>query len=319
MSEEPREKPSNFIRDSDPGAQRQRALRRPRDHALPARAQRLSPHRPRQGDLDRFRHGSGVRRPVQPPLRRHQPDEGEPGVRRRRSCDDIRWLGFDWGEHLYSRQRLLRAALPVGRAAHPGRQGVRRRSQRRADPRVSRHPDRAGREPSPYRDRSVEENLDLFARMRAGEFADGAKTLRAKIDMASPNINLRDPVMYRIRKASHQRTGDAWCIYPLYDWAHGQSDSLEGVTHSMCSLEYEDHRPLYDWYLDALGIFHPAADRVRAAEPEPHDHEQAQAAAAGGERPGARLGRSPHADAGRSAPPRLHAGVDPRLRRAGRA
>src|SRR4029077_13967040 len=113
-----------------------------------------------------------------------------------------------------------------------------------------------GRE-SPHRNRSVEENLDLLRRMRAGEFADGSRTLRAKIDMAAPNINLRDPVMYRIRKATHQRTGDAWCIYPLYDWAHGQSDSLEGVTHSMCSLEYEDHRPLYDWYLDALGIFHP--------------------------------------------------------------
>jgi glutaminyl-tRNA synthetase len=93
--------------------------------------------------------------------------------------------------------------------------------------------------------------------MRAGEFDDGTKTLRAKIDMASPNINLRDPVMYRIRKTSHQRTGDAWPIYPMYDWAHGQSDSIEGVTHSICTLEYEDHRPLYDWYLDALGIFHP--------------------------------------------------------------
>jgi glutaminyl-tRNA synthetase len=114
----------------------------------------------------------------------------------------------------------------------------------------------AGR-PSPFRDRSAAENLDLFRRMRAGGFADGSKTLRAKIDMSSGNINLRDPVMYRIRRTSHQRTGDAWCIYPMYDWAHGQSDSIEGVTHSICTLEYEDHRPLYDWYLDALGIFHP--------------------------------------------------------------
>ncbi|MBI3740905.1 MAG: glutamine--tRNA ligase, partial [Chloroflexi bacterium] len=110
---------------------------------------------------------------------------------------------------------------------------------------------------SPHRARSVEENLDLFARMRAGEFPDGAKTLRAKIDMAAGNLNLRDPVMYRIRHAAHHRTGDAWCIYPLYDWAHGQSDSIERVTHSLCTMEYEDHRPLYDWYLDALGIFHP--------------------------------------------------------------
>jgi glutaminyl-tRNA synthetase len=113
-----------------------------------------------------------------------------------------------------------------------------------------------GRE-SPWRNRSIAENLDLFRRMRAGEFDDGSKTLRAKIDMAHPNLNLRDPVMYRIRKTSHHRTGDAWCIYPMYDWAHGQSDSIEGVTHSLCSLEYEVHRPLYDWYLDALGIYHP--------------------------------------------------------------
>src|SRR5438132_551401 len=109
---------------------------------------------------------------------------------------------------------------------------------------------------SPYRSRSVVENLDLFERMRRGEFPDGTKTLRAKIDMAAGNLNLRDPVMYRIRKTSHHRTGDAWCIYPMYDWAHGQSDSIEGVTHSLCTLEYEDHRPLYDWYLDALGIYH---------------------------------------------------------------
>ena len=113
-----------------------------------------------------------------------------------------------------------------------------------------------GRE-SPYRERSIEENLDLFRRMKEGEFADGAKVLRAKIDMVSPNINLRDPVMYRIRHVEHQRTGDEWCIYPMYDWAHGQSDSIEGVTHSLCSLEYLNHRPLYDWYLGALEVYHP--------------------------------------------------------------
>lgn len=110
---------------------------------------------------------------------------------------------------------------------------------------------------SPFRDRSVEENLDLFARMKAGEFADGACTLRAKIDMASPNINLRDPFMYRIRHAHHHRQGDKWCIYPSYDWAHGLEDSIEGVTHSLCSLEYEIHRPLYDWFLESLGIYRP--------------------------------------------------------------
>ena len=115
---------------------------------------------------------------------------------------------------------------------------------------------RPGKE-SPYRNRLVEENLDLFERMRKGEFPDGSRTLRAKIDMASPNLNMRDPVMYRILHASHQHTGDAWCIYPMYDWAHGLEDSVERITHSICTLEFENHRPLYDWFLEALGIFHP--------------------------------------------------------------
>jgi glutaminyl-tRNA synthetase len=110
---------------------------------------------------------------------------------------------------------------------------------------------------SPYRDRSIEENLDLFRRMRAGEFPDGTRTLRAKIDMASTNLNFRDPVMYRILKAHHHRTGDKWCIYPMYDFAHGQSDSIERITHSICTLEFEDHRPLYDWYIQQLGIYAP--------------------------------------------------------------
>ena len=110
---------------------------------------------------------------------------------------------------------------------------------------------------SPYRNRSVEENLDLFRRMRAGEFPDGARTLRAKVDMASPNLNLRDPVMYRILHAEHHRTGDKWCIYPMYDYTHGESDSIERITHSICTLEFEDHRPLYDWFIEKLGIYHP--------------------------------------------------------------
>jgi glutaminyl-tRNA synthetase len=110
---------------------------------------------------------------------------------------------------------------------------------------------------SPYRSRSIEENLDLFRRMRAGEFPDGAHVLRAKIDMSSGNLNLRDPVMYRILHASHHRTGDNWCIYPLYDWAHGQCDSIEGITHSICTLEFEAHRPLYDWFIRELGIYAP--------------------------------------------------------------
>jgi glutaminyl-tRNA synthetase len=170
--------------------------------------------------------------------------------------NDVRWLGFDWGEHLYHAsdyfeqlyqwaEQLIRA----GRAYVDDQTAEQMRETRGTLTEPGRRS--AGAE------RSTEENLDLFRRMRAGEFPDGTRTLRAKIDMAHGNINLRDPVMYRIRKTPHQRTGDAWCVYPMYDWAHGQSDSIEGVTHSICTLEYEDHRPLYDWYLDALGIFHP--------------------------------------------------------------
>jgi glutaminyl-tRNA synthetase len=168
----------------------------------------------------------------------------------------VRWLGFDWGEHLYHAsdhfEQLYQWAeqlIKAGKAYVDDQTAEQMRETRGTLTEPGRR--------SPFAERSVEENLDLLRRMRAGEFADGSKTLRAKIDMASGNINLRDPVMYRIRKTSHQRTGDAWCIYPMYDWAHGQSDSVEGVTHSICTLEYEDHRPLYDWYLDALGIFHP--------------------------------------------------------------
>jgi glutaminyl-tRNA synthetase len=169
---------------------------------------------------------------------------------------DVHWLGFDWGEHVYYAsdyfEQLYRWAVQLIRDGKAYVDDLTFEEMREFRGTLT----EPGRE-SPYRNRSVAENLDLFARMRAGEFEDGTKTLRAKIDMASPNLNLRDPVMYRIRKTAHHRTGDAWCIYPMYDWAHGQSDSIEGVTHSICTLEYEDHRPLYDWYLDALGIHHP--------------------------------------------------------------
>jgi glutaminyl-tRNA synthetase len=169
---------------------------------------------------------------------------------------DVRWLGFDWGDRLYYAsdyfEPMFRHALDLVRKGKayvcdltPEQIGEYRGTF--TNP---------GRN-SPWRDRSVEENLDLFARMRAGEFPDGAKTLRAKIDMASSNLNLRDPVMYRIVHAHHHRTGDAWCIYPMYDWAHGLEDSIEGVTHSICTLEFENHRPLYDWFLAELGIYHP--------------------------------------------------------------
>ncbi len=170
--------------------------------------------------------------------------------------NDVRWLGFDWGTHLYFTSDYFEQLYAWAvRLIQDGKAYVDDLTTDQI--RECRGTLTEPGHKSPYRNRSVEDNLDLFARMRAGEFADGTRTLRAKIDMASPNLNLRDPVMYRIRKASHHRTGDRWCIYPLYDWAHGQSDSIEGITHSLCTLEYEDHRPLYDWYLDALGIHHP--------------------------------------------------------------
>src|SRR5712692_9129239 len=169
---------------------------------------------------------------------------------------DVRWLGFDWGEHLYFAsdyfEQLYQWAVELIKAGKAYVDDLSADETREYRGTLT----EPGRE-SPYRNRSVEENLDLLEHMRAGEFADGTRTLRAKIDMASPNLNLRDPVMYRIRKTAHHRTGNQWCIYPLYDWAHGQSDSIEGVTHSLCTLEYEDHRPLYDWYIQALGIYAP--------------------------------------------------------------
>ncbi|MGD2064024.1 MAG: glutamine--tRNA ligase/YqeY domain fusion protein [Nitrospirota bacterium] len=170
--------------------------------------------------------------------------------------EDVRWLGFDWGDRLYYAsdyyEQLYRYAIQLieqGDAFVCDLSGEEIREHRGTLTEPGR--------PSPYRDRSVEENLDLFRRMRAGEFPNGSHTLRAKIDMGSGNLNLRDPVIYRILHASHHRMGDTWCIYPMYDFAHGESDSIEGITHSICTLEFEDHRPLYDWFLDRLGIHHP--------------------------------------------------------------
>jgi glutaminyl-tRNA synthetase len=170
--------------------------------------------------------------------------------------EDVRWLGFDWEDRLFYAsdyfEQLYQNAVRLikkGRAyvCDLSANEVRERRGTLTEP---------GRE-SPYRSRSVEENLDLFNRMRAGEFDEGSRTLRAKIDMSSGNINMRDPVMYRIMKAHHHRTEDSWCIYPMYDYAHCVSDSLEGITHSICTLEFEDHRPLYDWFLDELEVYHP--------------------------------------------------------------
>src|SRR5271157_3310722 len=169
---------------------------------------------------------------------------------------DVRWLGFDWGDRLYYASGYFHKLYEY--AVQLTKKGKAYVCDLTADQiREYRGTLTAPGKDSPYRDRSVEENLDLLERMRAGEFEDGSRVLRAKIDMASGNINMRDPVMYRIKKESHHRTGDAWCIYPMYDFAHGLSDSIEGITHSICTMEYEDHRPLYDWFIDEVDAYHP--------------------------------------------------------------
>jgi glutaminyl-tRNA synthetase len=169
---------------------------------------------------------------------------------------DVKWVGADWGDRLYfasdyfeQMYAYAEQLIQKGKAYVCDLNAEQMREHRGTLTEPGRN--------SPFRDRSAEENLDLFRRMRAGEFPDGSRTLRAKIDMASPNLNLRDPVLYRIIHAHHHRQGDKWCIYPMYDWAHGLEDSIERITHSLCTLEFENHRPLYDWFLDELGIYHP--------------------------------------------------------------
>jgi len=169
--------------------------------------------------------------------------------------EDVRWLGFEWGQELYASDYFETLYQYAERLIEKGLAYV--DSSSNEDIRSQRGTLTEPGQESPYRNRSVAENLDLFRRMRAGEFPDGAHVLRAKIDMAHPNMNMRDPLLYRIRHAHHHRTGDAWCIYPLYDYTHGYSDSIEGVTHSICTLEFENHRPLYDWLLEVLDLFHP--------------------------------------------------------------
>ena len=170
--------------------------------------------------------------------------------------EDVKWLGFDWEDRLYFAsdyfEQMYSHAITLiknGKAyvCDQTSQEIRECRGTLTNPGIE----------SPFRGRSIEENLDLFGRMKMGEFGDGAKTLRAKIDMSDPNLNMRDPVIYRILHASHHRTKDKWCIYPMYDWAHGLEDSIERITHSICTLEFEDHRPLYDWYLKQLDIYHP--------------------------------------------------------------
>ena len=170
--------------------------------------------------------------------------------------ENVQWLGFDWEDRLYFASdyfdQMYEYALQLVKdgKAYVDDLSAKEISEYRGTltkPGVN----------SPYQDRSVEENLDLFQRMKSGEFKDGEKVLRAKIDMAHPNFNMRDPIIYRILHATHHNTGDKWCIYPMYDWAHGLEDSIENITHSICTLEFENHRPLYDWFLDALGVYHP--------------------------------------------------------------
>ena len=169
--------------------------------------------------------------------------------------EDIKWLGFDWGDREYYAsdyfEELYEYAIKLIKKgkAYVDALSADETSKYRGTP------TEPGKE-SPYRNRTIEENLDLFEKMRVGEYKDGELVLRAKIDMSSPNMNLRDPIMYRIRHESHHRTGNKWCIYPTYDWAHGQSDSIEGITHSICTLEFENHRPLYNWFIEELEIFH---------------------------------------------------------------
>ncbi|MCH7726923.1 MAG: glutamine--tRNA ligase, partial [Planctomycetes bacterium] len=186
-------------------------------------------------------------------------DDSNPVTERQDYVDaikhDVQWLGFEWDGEFYASdyyEQLYQWAEQLIEAgeAYVCDLTLEELREHRAG---WNEPGKA----SPNRDRSAEENLDLFRRMRAGEFPDGSKTLRAKIDMAHPNMNMRDPIMYRIMREHHYRTGDTWCIYPMYDFTHGQSDSLEGITHSICTLEFEDHRPLYDWYLQQLGVYAP--------------------------------------------------------------
>lgn len=170
--------------------------------------------------------------------------------------EDVKWLGFDWEDRLffasdYFDQMYAFAVMLIKQGkAYVCDLSAQEVSDMRGTPQKP-------SEASPYRDRSIEENLNLLERMKNGEFEDGSKTLRAKIDLASPNMHMRDPAIYRIRHAHHHRTGDQWCIYPMYDWAHGLEDSVEKITHSLCTLEFENHRPLYDWFLDQLEVFHP--------------------------------------------------------------
>ena len=226
---------------------------------------------------------------------------------------DIQWLGFDWEDRLYYAsnyyEKLYAYAVQFikdGKAYVDSLSADEIRQYRGTLTEPGKN--------SPYRDRSVEENLDLFERMRAGEFEDGTHVLRARIDMASGNINMRDPTLYRIRHATHYRTGDKWCIYPMYDFTHCLSDSIEGITHSLCSLEFEDQRPLYDWVLDETRApCHPQQIEFARLKLDYTVMSKREVAEAGPGGPCQRMGRSEDADHQRHAQKRFHRGRHPKL------
>ena len=263
------------------GGREGREARRTCGHAVPARAERLPPHRARQVDLPQLRRRRGVRRHLQPAVRRHQPHQGRRRVRRvdpgGRALARLRLE-----RRAALRVRLLRDALRVRRSPDRAGQGVRRQPDRRRDPRLPRHADRAraGRARTAI---GRSRRTSISSRGCAPGSSTTARTCCARRSTWRRRTStMRDPVLYRIRRAHHHRTGDAWCIYPMYDFAHPPSDAIEQITHSLCTLEFEDHRPLYDWLIENLpGAGAAAADRVRPPQPDVHGDEQAPAAGAG--------------------------------------
>ena len=226
--------------------------------------------------------------------------------------EDVRWLGFDWQDREYYASDYFESLYDCAVSLiKKGKAYVDDLSPEQI--RAYRGTLTQPGENSPYRDRPVEENLDLFSRMRAGEFEDGARVLRAKIDMAAPNLLMRDPTLYRIKKVAHYRTADQWCIYPMYDFTHCLSDSTEKITHSLCTLEFEINRELYDWVLDALGVYHPQQIEFAPVEPLLYRLEQAQTHRTGGGGGSRWVGRSAHADDFRYPAPGVYTGRYPQL------
>ena len=290
---------------------RERPLRAADPHPLSARAERLPAHRPRQVHLPQLRDrprssAAGATCASTTPIPSTEDIRYVEAIKH-----DVQWLGFEWDEERYASdyfEQLYEIAEALVRA---GKAYV--DSQSEEEIREGRGTVTAPGTPSPYRDRSVEENLDLLRRMRAGEFPDGAHVLRAKIDMAHPNMIMRDPLLLRIRHAPHYRRGDAWCIYPLYDFAHGLSDAIEGITHSLCTLEFKDNRDIYDWLVREAGFERPPEQTEFARlELDYTVLSKRKLLRLVNEGHVTRVGRSAHADHRRAPPPRRDARGDPR-------